>query len=251
MVPPSRRRVQRPGSGRPDCLGLVLVITGMAVAGALQPQPRIIGGVTVAPFSLTFLVRLYDREFSASYTTSGFCGGSLIARNWVLSAAHCVEQVDQSTGVVTRSTAEDLVVGVHRNKIWDDYTNEHPCAENIRVAELIRHASWDSNPVNANDITLLRLERDVTCADEMELIRLDDGSAWPWNSEAPTSTATVAGWGSYSEYGSSQAEYPNRVDINLYSMPQCREYWRQQGWSSILFTRSNVVNRMLCAGICE
>ena len=51
----------------------------------LRQQARIIGGVESTPHALPWMVGLY-------LDTGLWCGGSLISREWILTAAHCVHE---------------------------------------------------------------------------------------------------------------------------------------------------------------
>uniref|UniRef100_A0A8B9FRC5 Peptidase S1 domain-containing protein n=1 Tax=Amazona collaria TaxID=241587 RepID=A0A8B9FRC5_9PSIT len=66
----------------------VLVLTlllGGTVNGEWQPRGRILGGYEAKP---------HLRPYMASLQLDGqhICGGFLIAKQWVLSAAHCTEE---------------------------------------------------------------------------------------------------------------------------------------------------------------
>ena len=64
---------------------LVLFIASLTVAHAADAGLRIVGGESVAVGRYPYMVGLHDSSLG-----SPFCGGSLIAPNVVLTAAHCI-----------------------------------------------------------------------------------------------------------------------------------------------------------------
>ena len=59
---------------------------------------RIVNGVEVTPHSWPWTVRLFlqDQQAVDSGSNLGYvCGGSVIDRNWVLTAAHCCEDISR------------------------------------------------------------------------------------------------------------------------------------------------------------
>merc|ERR1712014_80238 len=60
---------------------------------------RIVGGSEVSPINkYPWLVRLFNSD-----ETGSFCGGTLVASKYVISAAHCMFELDDS-GIVTAAT---------------------------------------------------------------------------------------------------------------------------------------------------
>jgi trypsin len=130
-------------------------------------QPRIIGGSTASSNRYPYTVAL---------TTSGsnfFCGGTLIASDAVLTAAHCLRGAD----VVYR-------VAVNRA----DLTSKD--GEVILVAKEIRHPSY-SWTTDQNDIALLVLDQPVSVVSEEDIVRINSDASFPSAGEV----ARTMGWG--------------------------------------------------------
>ena len=131
--------------------------------------PRIVGGAEVdPPGSYPFVVALV-RASEEDAAAGQYCGGALIAPEWVLTAGHCVVG------------AFDVLVG--RHDLSDDTQGER-----IGVIAVYRHPSY-AFPVN--DLALIRLERAATAGLPIALATAADAPLF-----TPGVTATVVGWGS-------------------------------------------------------
>lgn len=68
----------------------LLICSCPALFSSETAQPRIVGGVKAPATAYPWMVALADKTGGDLYDRQ-FCGGSLIAPRWVLTAAHCVE----------------------------------------------------------------------------------------------------------------------------------------------------------------
>jgi len=100
---------------------------------------RIIGG-TDPTESYPWMVGIYDNN-------GLYCGGSLIDPYWVLTAAHCLDNVDPYF--------HQLQITTNQTKLTD-FNN----VEKIKVKRFIQHPAWDTNNYDSpNDLALLQLEK--------------------------------------------------------------------------------------------
>ncbi|XP_012547461.1 brachyurin [Bombyx mori] len=121
-------------------------------------ESRIIGGEITEPNSRPFQVALYKRVGTTGEL--GFCGGSLVHQEWVLTAAHCCFHDGQEVDHV------QAILGAH--SLYDRYENGRRI---VNIVEIIVHPEWDPATF-ANDLALLRLANVVQITGMVQVIRL-------------------------------------------------------------------------------
>jgi secreted trypsin-like serine protease len=136
---PSLRRVRR--------AGLAVAVAGMAATAFAVPSHaddgggRIVGGGPANSGEYPYFVALLRTDVGGSPFDRQFCGGSLIAPDTVLTAAHCI--------VLPASSIE---VAIGRTDLDDASTGEV-----IAVTEAVVHPDFVSVE-GGDDVALLRLE---------------------------------------------------------------------------------------------
>ena len=164
---------------------------------------KIVGGDPVDP---------PDRyPYQVALTTSSgrqYCGGSLIAPGWVLSAAHCANY-----GSHVQIGRFDL------NDITEDY-------ENIMVDYELVHPDYDNSLLD-NDFMLLKLKTDS----HKPPVSIDNGSQ---NTDAGADV-TVMGWGT-TTYGGYSSHKLLEVDVDVVSNDECNSAYS-----------GRVTDNMICA----
>lgn len=143
-----------------------LLAAAFAVAFAVpSTASAVVGGSTAGPYP----------AMAALYVDDSFrCGATLIAPEFVLTAAHCVEKVPPS----------GLTFAIGRQRLRDTSSGEVIAAEHITIHENHRKPAPDSN-----DIAVVRLARAST---RPPMAILPPGQQARW---AAGRQATVIGWG--------------------------------------------------------
>ncbi|CAH0727139.1 unnamed protein product, partial [Brenthis ino] len=146
---------------------------------AQKIQQKIYGGVISERSSRPFQIALYLRVGSTG--DIGFCGGSLVHKQWVLTAAHCCFH---DNDMVTHVQA---ILGAH--SLYDRYENGRRL---VNVEEIIVHPDWEPS-VFSNDLALLKLANAVQTSESIDIIRLPYLDTVAANFAGRG--ATASGWG--------------------------------------------------------
>ncbi|KAG9340603.1 hypothetical protein JZ751_021158 [Albula glossodonta] len=202
---------------------LLTALAALALAEDL-PQPRylehlqtrVVGGEVARPNSWPWQISLQYKSGSSFYHT---CGGTLVRRGWVMTAAHCVDS----------SRTWRVVVGDH------NIYNHEGKEQYISVSRVYLHPNWDANRLSSGyDIALLRLSTDATLNSNVQLGLLPpSGQVLPHNN-----LCYITGWGRTQTGGQLSA------DLKQAYLPVVDH----QTCSSSSWWGSTVKTNMVCAG---
>jgi len=181
------------------------------------PQPiepfregRIIGGSEV---------KIEDFPYQISLQLSGShrCGGSVVAPNVILTAAHCVRGIN----------ARDLTIRVGSS-------SKTSGGLVVKVKKYIDHELYNPSTIDF-DIAILVLEENLQYSDKIQPIEMATQEATDGDN------CVVSGWGNQKEGVPSSPDNLKAAKIRIISNSNCKAYYGS----------SSITDRMMCAGVPE
>lgn len=175
-------------------------------------RTRSIGGHEAVPNSRPYMALLLKDG-------KAWCGGFLVADQWVASAAHCLHGM--------KSEEFSVVLGAH--SIYKDDSFK----EVFKIQSYFLHSEFKEDP-RQNDILLMKLNEKVTISPAVKTIGFQRVN----QDVSPGTMCLVPGWGSTSSSGR-KPEKLQEVEVPIISRTVCNGRRDHDG---------NVNENMLCAG---
>ena len=189
-------------------LGISLLLFTAVASAAPTFTSKIVGGENAVQGEFPYIVSLRSKSYGH------FCGGSLIAQNWVLTAAHCVK-------------------GGKIDEVWVGMLDQKNTAgvEKFKAVKIIAHEKYSSSTME-NDFALIQLDQNSSYKpvelNETE-IALNQGQVM----------SITAGWGVTKESSYSLPNILQKVSVPLVSEEVCNTSESYDG---------QITDTMLCAG---
>ncbi|XP_055535038.1 uncharacterized protein LOC129724307 [Wyeomyia smithii] len=181
---------------------------------------RIIGGKASRRGQWPWQVAILNRFKEA------FCGGTLVAPRWILTAAHCVRK-----RLYVR-------LGEHNLQQSDGTEME------FRVESSIKHPRYDKKTVD-NDVALLRLPRDVERSNFVGYACLPER----YQSLPIGHTCTIIGWGKKRHSDDAGTDVLHEAEVPIITNDKCRAVYHDYTITKNMFCAGHKRGRVdTCAG---
>ncbi|XP_037003138.2 transmembrane protease serine 4 isoform X2 [Artibeus jamaicensis] len=196
-----------------SCISGSLVSLQCLDCGKSLKAPRVVGGEKAS-------VDSWPWQVSIQYNKQHICGGSILDRQWILTAAHCFRK--------------HLVVSNWKVRPGSDKMGNFP---SLPVAKIFVTELNTTYP-REKDIALVKLQYPLTFSDTVRPICL------PFSDEelTPATPLWVIGWGFTEPGGGKISDILLQASVQVIDRTRCNAEDAYQG---------EVTKEMLCAGILE
>ena len=177
-----------------------------------------------------WLVRIWERKkyagpssskitYADEYPGRGFCGGTLVARRHVITAAHCLYHWNEeySDIALAEMQPDEVAVRIGDHNIEDDFDETELPQRFVNVLRIEKHSQWHqkigyyTDHQNGYDIAILELAIDLDLNTYTPACLAKSGEALPFGQYG-----IAVGWGAIREfpwYG--LPEVPHEVSLRI------------------------------------
>ncbi|XP_060732044.1 granzyme B-like [Tachysurus vachellii] len=178
----------------------LLVLSVLHLCGSMESG--IIGGMEVKAHSRPYMV-------SVQINNMHKCGGMLIKTNYVLTTAHCVDDIEYSG-----KNKLEVVLGAH------NISQKEPQQQRIIVKKYIKHPCYKSNE-HPNDIMLLKLKSKAKLKNGVQVIDLPKKN----KNLTANQICSIAGWGR-TKQNSAASSILREVKLKVQDISECKKLWQ-------------------------
>lgn len=208
-------------------------ITHVNLQGSIEDNARIYGGIEVKSatmFPWMVLIRISDDPLV------GYCGGSLLTMEWVMTAAHCifdedlnidpdVEWIKVYAGIINRDDIND-----GNKKVEYDFLSKDEIDDYV-----FPHQSYAKQNEFDSDIALIKLKKGFTRTNEIDTIRRGTDTDFQ-----DYDTVIASGWGTTGNTNP-KAKILQYAELNVFkSLSWC------QSIASSLHAAHKITDKMIC-----
>jgi len=195
--------------------------------GEKLASDRIIGGVDASPNMEPWLVSFRKGSTKRSNEDIHSCGGSLISKCWVLTAAHCFknDNIDGSYFNIKIGQYFNMAGSEYRLDVQEEQ-KKYAKVEHIHdsgVKKVILHPQYEKNRLGGHDYDIALVELDNCVPEYSQFVQ---PVCLPYNpTQFQQGCGIISGWGK-TEKDQELFELPNRLQVTSISMlpdEKCKE----------------------------
>lgn len=174
---------------------------------------KIVGGNIIGIEDAPHQISLQIKGNPSSFHT---CGGSIIAPNLILTAAHCTDGSSANRFQIRAGSAKYSSGGVE-----------------VNVEKIFQHEKFDYYTIDY-DFSILKLEKNLEFSDKIKPVKLAD----LYKDVADGTNLTVSGWGN-TQSSQESREILRAAFVPKFNQAKCNEAYKSYG---------GITDRMICAG---